>query len=302
MNEYKENHPPNKYKPPKAKGVASKKQQINNTALDIQNEFKILEAISKGSFGEVQKAKHTKTGKIVALKCISKAVLLQFDCISLIKNEIEIHSHLFHPNIINCYGYFKNDNGIVIILEYAENSLINLLKVKGRLPETEVAYYIKQLILVLKYLHNLRIVHRDIKAENILLKNEQIKLCDFGYAKKLNIEKERFSISGTLQYMSIEQCIGEKCDEKVDIWSIGVLTYELLTGSVPFKACTMGDMIKETSDTNLSKLKLPTTSKNAFDFIHAILTNPNKRATLDQLLMMPFIKENQQAQLDNGNK
>ena len=278
---------------PKSKqcsNIEEKKVPIPLKCTWSEDDFKILDTVCAGKFGIVKKALHKATGKTVALKIIPRAHLKQFNCIDQVKTEIEIHTRLHHPYIIDCYGYFKDHEKIAIILEYADGGcLFNKKVTQSYLPEKEASAYIRQLIIALRYLHDLKVVHRDIKPENMLLKKGKIKLCDFGWAARMVNSQMRTSICGTLEYMSYELCASMKYDERVDIWSVGILAYELLTGDVPFKANSVDAMAAAVLGTKLPNLKHKLLSDDAFNFIASILVTPDKRAHLSQMLKHPFI-------------
>lgn len=238
----------------------------------------------------MKKAIHRKTGRIAALKFISKNCMRSFNCLEQVKSEIEIHCRLQHPNIIECYGYYKDSDNIVIILEYANGGcLYNHKLARNYLTEEETSRYIAELISALRYLHSYRIIHRDIKPENILLHDGHIKLCDFGCSTKLEHNSFKVSLVGTLEYMSLELCNSQEYDEKIDIWSIGVLAYELLTGDVPFKAATPNEMATKVIDMKVENLHHPQISEDAFAFISSILVINSKRPSLESLLKTSFI-------------
>ena len=152
------------------------------------------------------------------------------------RREIEIHSRLNHPNIVKMNGWFADDKKLYIILEYCPSGeLFSILHSQphSRFPESTASNYIRQMINALIYLHSNHIIHRDIKPENILLDNETLKLADFGWSVH-SPSMRRKTFWGTLDYLPPEMISGEVYTEAVDIWSVGVLTYELCSGHAPF--------------------------------------------------------------------
>ena len=233
---------------------------------------------------------HRRTGRIVALKFISKSNIRSFDCLEQVKSEIEIHSRLQHRNIIECYGHYIDGENVVVILEYANGGCLYNHKVARKfLSEEETSHYVRELICALRYLHSYRIIHRDIKPENILLHDGHIKLCDFGCATKLENNSFKISLVGTLEYISLELCNEQEYDEKIDIWSVGVLAYELLTGDVPCKAATLEEMIVKVKSMKVESLHHPLISEDAYMFISSILVESSKRPSLQSMLKTSFI-------------
>lgn len=199
---------------------------------------------SIGSYGKVVRAALKKTDEEFALKIINKEKIEKSGLEEQVLNEIQITESLDHPNIIKLLGYFEDMKSVYLILELSDQGKLKISKeLVGREREALVAKvdlltYRKSVFSVLKavsYLHNLTppIVHRDIKPENILTFKNDIKLSDFGTANyKDKLGKE--TMCGTPEYLSPEMINQQGHDEKLDIWSIGILTYELLEGQTPF--------------------------------------------------------------------
>ena len=154
------------------------------------------------------------------------------------RREIEIHSNLRQKNIIQMYGYFWDEKKVYIILEYAVGGeLYEELKNSplGKFTEQTAKVYMTQMISAVKYLHKKNVIHRDIKPENILNCNGVLKICDFGWSIHWpSTTKRRQTMAGTLDYLPPEMVQGQFYDSHVDIWCLGVLMYEFLTGKAPF--------------------------------------------------------------------
>ena len=227
-----------------------------------------------------------------------------------IKKEIEIMYRLNHPHIIKLYSHFEDDEDFCLIMEYASRGqLYSFIKKQKQLNQISAKQYIKEIISAVKYLHSLDppIIHRDIKPENILLdSNGNCKLCDFGWAcfdNDKNEENNRDNIYGTLEYLAPE-VINETTQGKgVDIWALGVLLFEMLTGRPPFKI----DKDKLDLYKNNSEMwKINWTDdfpRLAKDLVSKILVlNPDDRPSLDQILshqwfidtpsLRPFLNKN----------
>ena len=268
-----------------------------------ENFTKVIEDIfpkqlGSGSFGRVFLVTHNETKDYYALKVIDKRkLLMSYGKLDIIYNEINIHSKLDHENIIKLYNVHEDNESIYIVLEYAENgNLFEMItKEKNGLSEYSAFEYFIQVVNAVYYLHNNNIIHRDIKPENILIgKDNKIKLCDFGWAKELTLEN-RSTFCGTVEYMAPEIVGSENYDYSVDIWSLGILLYELLYGHSPFKANNTKNVILNIKSHELNyDDEHKSVSKSCKDLIKKLLNNnPQKRYKIKDILEHPFIKKYQ---------
>jgi aurora kinase len=202
--------------------------------------FEIGRPLGKGKFGRVYLARERSTGFICALKVLHKSELQQGKVEKQVRREIEIQSNLRHPNILQLYGHFHDSKRVFLILEFAgKGELYKHLRRETRFPEWKAAAYIAQMAAALKYLHKKHVIHRDIKPENILMGiHGEIKISDFGWSVHAP-NNRRQTMCGTLDYLPPEMLKPGSGDnwygEKVDLWSLGVLTYEFLVGEAPFE-------------------------------------------------------------------
>ncbi|OJJ50453.1 hypothetical protein ASPZODRAFT_175456 [Penicilliopsis zonata CBS 506.65] len=202
--------------------------------------FEIGKPLGKGKFGRVYLAKERSSGFVCALKVLHKSELQQGGVQKQVRREIEIQSNLRHPNVLRLYGHFQDSKRIFLILEYAgRGELYKHLRKEHRFPEWKAAHYIAQMAAALKYLHKKHVMHRDIKPENILVGiHGEIKISDFGWSVHAP-NNRRQTMCGTLDYLPPEMLKPGSQDsfynEKVDLWSLGVLTYEFLVGEAPFE-------------------------------------------------------------------
>lgn len=202
--------------------------------------FEIGRPLGKGKFGRVYLAKERTSGFICALKVLHKSELQQGRVEKQVRREIEIQSNLRHPNILQLYGHFHDSKRVFLILEFAgRGELYKHLRKESRFPEWKAAQYVAQMASALRYLHRKHVIHRDIKPENILVGiHGEIKISDFGWSVHAPNSRRR-TMCGTLDYLPPEMIKPGSSDnsynEKVDLWSLGVLTYEFLVGEAPFE-------------------------------------------------------------------
>lgn len=203
--------------------------------------FEIGRPLGKGKFGRVYLARERTSNFICALKVLYKSELQHGSGVEKqVRREIEIQSNLRHPNILKLYGHFHDSKRIFLILEFAgKGELYKHLRKENRFPEWKAAQYIAQMASALRYLHRKHVIHRDIKPENILMGiHGEIKISDFGWSVHAP-NNRRATLCGTLDYLPPEMIKSGSKDnwynEKVDLWSLGVLTYEFLVGEAPFE-------------------------------------------------------------------
>ena len=277
---------------------------VYDNKYDIKNFSKVFDGfmpieLGTGSYGHVYLVTHNISQKKYALKVINKRKLKQtYGNCDLIHNEIEIHSKLKHPNIIRLYNILETDEEINILLEYAEKgNLYSLIKKENGFSEITAYKYFIQMVNAVYFLHRNNIIHRDIKPENILIgDNDLLKLCDFGWAKELNVNN-RNTFCGTLEYMAPEIVGCEKYDCSVDVWSLGILLYELLMGHSPFSSKKEKNIMIKIKLHTLSFDKNKHLSKDCINLIEGLLDmNPLNRYKLRDIFEHPFIISNSKNQ------
>ena len=252
--------------------------------------------ISSGSYGKVFLAKNNKNNEVCAIKIIDKnKIFKMYGNLEIIYNEIGIHSRLNHKNIIKLYNVYEDKKQIKIIMEYALNgNLFNKIRQsKIGFSEKKAFKYFIQILNAVYFLHKNNIIHRDIKPENILIdKNDNLKLCDFGWSKEINIGK-RSTFCGTVEYMAPEIIDNENYDFSVDIWSLGILLYEMLFGYSPFRGSSLKDIVINIKEGNLIFDNRKNISFECKDLIKKLLIhNPEKRLKIKDVLYHPFILKN----------
>ncbi|KAH0538134.1 Serine/threonine-protein kinase ark1 [Glutinoglossum americanum] len=254
--------------------------------------FEIGRPLGKGKFGRVYVARERTKGFICALKVLHKHELQQGKVEKQLRREIEIQSNLRHPNILRLFGHFHDSKRVFLILEYAgKGELYKHLRRETKFPEWKAAQYIAQMAAALQYLHKKHVMHRDIKPENILVGiHGEIKISDFGWSVHAP-NNRRNTMCGTLDYLPPEMIKPGSSDnyytEKVDLWSLGVLTYEFLVGEAPFEDTPVMTQRKIAR----GEMTVPSfVSPEAKDLIKRLLVlDPEKRIPLDEVQKHPWI-------------
>ncbi|XP_046382562.1 aurora kinase C-like [Ischnura elegans] len=203
------------------------------------NDFEVGKPLGRGKFGRVYLAREKETHLIVALKLLFKSQLMKGEIEHQLIREIEIQSHLSHPNILKMFTYFHDQRRVFLVLEYAAGGELytEMNKQPGnRFSEARSAKYVYQVADALNYCHENKVIHRDIKPENLLLTiGGNVKIADFGWSVHAP-SLSRKTMCGTLDYLPPEMVIGERYCEFVDNWCLGVLCYEFLVGHPPFES------------------------------------------------------------------
>uniref|UniRef100_A0A0L0NTF1 Aurora kinase n=1 Tax=Candidozyma auris TaxID=498019 RepID=A0A0L0NTF1_CANAR len=256
-------------------------------------DFEFGKVLGKGKLGKVYCVKHRELGLVCAIKAMSKKDLVNLKLEKNLRREIEIQRDLVHPHVSRLYGYFYDDTNVYLILEYAlYGEVYQLLKTRRRFDETTASKYIYQVSLALQYLHSRHVIHRDIKPENILLLDMgDVKLSDFGWSVKLDpFSQKRLTVCGTLDYLSPEMVESRSHDFAVDIWLLGILTYEFLVGRPPFEDDDKGTTYKRIARVDL---RIPSfVSDEATDFIRLLLQkNPRHRLPLVEVATHPWVQK-----------
>ena len=251
--------------------------------------------LGKGGFAKCYELKRVDNGRIYAAKIIDKQGLYNGRSKKKLINEIKIHKKLNNSNIVGFEKFFEDKDNVYILLELCSNqTLRELVKRRKRLNELEVQCYTLQIIRALKYLHNHRIIHRDLKLGNLFLTSKlELKLGDFGLAAKLEYDgQRRKTVCGTPNYVAPE--ILEKKNGhsyEVDIWSLGIVIYTMLFGVPPFDANDEKIIYKKIK---MNSYKFPDSIKvenSAKKLISSLLnSDPSKRPSLDSIIEHDFFK------------
>ncbi|XP_071855681.1 ribosomal protein S6 kinase like isoform X1 [Bombus fervidus] len=204
--------------------------------VSLQNAYIFLSTIAKGAYGKVYKIQKQDTGEFFALKVISKAKVVAENGIMQAKQEVSIQKLVgHHPFILDCSHRWQGRKTLYILTNYVGGGeLFSLVEQCGSLPENIVRIYVAEVALAIDFLHNAGVVHRDIKATNVLLDDEgHAIIIDFGLAKWLNHTERTHTLCGTPEYMAPEIFSRQYYGQEVDWWSLGVLACFMLTNQYP---------------------------------------------------------------------
>nr|XP_015839942.1 PREDICTED: serine/threonine-protein kinase fused isoform X2 [Tribolium castaneum] len=273
-----------------SRGSVSKQKQSSPSVKNDMDKYEVIKLLGEGSFGRVYKAKVIADSSFVALKVICKGRRSNKEIIGL-RRECEIQRHLHHPNIIQMLDSFETPNEIVVVTEFAQKELNTVLGKEGYLTEERASPIIWDLVSALNYLHSHRVLHRDLKPQNILIDSKnRAKLCDFGFARNMSTGTHVLtSIKGTPLYMAPELIEEQPYDYKADLWSLGCIMYELLVGAPPFCTASILHLIRLIRH---EQIRWPTlVSESCVSFLKGLLQkDPLKRINWEQILNHDFVK------------
>ena len=285
---------------------------VNNKSLF--DKYEVNQKIGKGKFGLVKCGINKETNKPVAIKIMAKKNMDKSD-LELAKVEIDILKIGQHPNIIKLYDIYENENYIYIIMEYCSGGdLLSYFEYyEYELSEQKVCEIIHKLSMAIYYLHSYGIVHRDLKPENILMTDltpqADIRLLDFGLSKIVGNDEKCTEPYGTLSFVAPEVLQGKPYDKSVDLWSIGIITFLLLCGYLPFDdKHSEREIARQTiQDPVPYEEKIWSKySPEAKIFVDGLLQKkPEKRYTIKEILEHPWIKKMDKVpekRKDNKNK
>ena len=268
--------------------------------LNFFDYYEMLDDLGEGIFGSVKLGVEKKTKERVAIKIIKKNKAKQSD-IELVRTEIDIMKLCHHPNVVHLLDHFENAEYIFIVMEYIRGGRLTdyMKEKKFNFTEKRAAEIIHQIALGVKYLHKYGIIHRDLKPDNIMLTEAsdkgQIKIMDFGLSKILGKKEKTVDGFGTLTFVSPEVLIRKPYNKEIDIWSIGVILYLLLSGDLPFDD-EEDDEQKIAKAIVFNEVEFPpkkfgNRSKEVINLIKKCLTKePKNRIKIDEIIKSDWIK------------
>ncbi|KAH8367715.1 hypothetical protein KR084_001890 [Drosophila pseudotakahashii] len=254
------------------------------------NRYAVSSLVGQGSFGCVYKATRKDDSKVVAIKVISKRGRATKELKNL-RRECDIQARLKHPHVIEMIESFESKTDLFVVTEFALMDLHRYLSYNGAMGEEPARRVTGHLVSALYYLHSNRILHRDLKPQNVLLdKNMHAKLCDFGLARNMTLGTHVLtSIKGTPLYMAPELLAEQPYDHHADMWSLGCIAYESMAGQPPFCASSILHLVKMIKHEDV---KWPSTlTSECRSFLQGLLEkDPGMRISWTQLLCHPFVE------------
>ncbi|HWX23409.1 MAG TPA: alpha/beta fold hydrolase [Vicinamibacteria bacterium] len=221
--------------------------------------YRVLSRLGSGGMGTIYLAEDTRLGRKVALKLLPEALAQSQEWVARLEQEARAVSSLSHPNILTVFEIEKADGLLFIVTEFVEGETLRARLIRGRMATREVLDVAVQVAAALSAAHAARIVHRDVKPDNVMLRPDgYVKVLDFGLAKlvdsppatmdsdaltQVRVETEPGTVLGTVRYMSPEQARGQAVDARTDIFSLGVVLYEMVSGVSPFAGATNADVL-----------------------------------------------------------
>ena len=261
--------------------------------------YDVKNKLGSGKFGLVKLGIHKKTGQKVAIKIMKKSTMDSSD-LELVRTEIEILKICQHPNIVRLYNVFENADYLYIIMEYCYGGdLFSYLENRHfRLTEKRASTIIHQMATAVYYMHSFGVVHRDLKPENVLMtstdEDSDIRILDFGLSKILGPYEKCDEPYGTLTYCAPEIIVDEPYSKPVDLWSLGVMTYLMVSGKLPFNSEDENEIARQVVYDEPNYTRNPiwkTISAECLDFIKRLLDkDQNKRMTIKEVLEHKWIK------------
>lgn len=272
---------------------AVKLDELINTSVDPTALYPDLRKIGEGAAGEVFLATDSQSGRRVAVKKMA----LNAQNLKLLSTEIQIMKTSKHPNIIEYIDSYIVDKKLWVVMEFMGagclTEVLDQFDAGVHMTEAQIAFVCKANLKGLSYVHSMHRIHRDIKSDNILLGSDgSCKIADFGYAAQLTQEKaKRVTIVGTPYWMAPELIRGQNYDQKVDIWSLGIMVMEMAEGDPPYMDFPPLRALFLITTKGIPGLKHPEKWSTEFkDFVAQCLEkDAENRPTADQLLFHPFI-------------
>ncbi|SMN18103.1 similar to Saccharomyces cerevisiae YHR102W KIC1 Protein kinase of the PAK/Ste20 family, required for cell integrity [Maudiozyma saulgeensis] len=260
---------------------------------DVDAIFRRTEVVGRGKFGIVYKGYNIKTKQIYAIKVLN--LDSDSDEVEDVQREIQFLASLKQmPNITRYYGSYLQNTSLWIIMEYCAGGSLRSLLRPGKIEEKYLGVIMRELLIALSFIHKDNIIHRDIKAANVLISNDgSVKLCDFGVAAQLNqVSNRRQTMAGTPYWMAPEVIMeGVYYDTKADIWSLGITAYEVATGNPPYCEVEALRVMQLITKSKPPRLEGKSYSASLKEFIALCLDeDANERPTADDLLKSKFIR------------
>ncbi|KRZ97327.1 Serine/threonine-protein kinase PLK1 [Trichinella sp. T8] len=247
--------------------------------------------LGKGGFARCYELTESSTNRTYAGKVVSKTLLVKKHQKDKMAQEIQIHSQLSHKHVVQFHSFFEDDQNVYILLELCRRrSLMELHKRRRTITEPEARYFLHQIVDATIYLHENRIIHRDLKLGNLFINDDMmVKLGDFGLATKIDYDGERKkTLCGTPNYIAPEMLSKKGHSYEVDLWAIGCILYTLLVGNPPFETSSLKDTYSriQRNDYHLPSRLSPAARQM---ILRLLQSDPKNRPTIKETLNFDFM-------------
>ncbi|KAJ3235655.1 protein kinase, AMP-activated, alpha 2 catalytic subunit [Chytriomyces hyalinus] len=252
-------------------------------------DFILTDTLGEGTFGKVKLGVHWRTGEKVAVKAIQKSKIKTVKQMNSVQREVRLMKLLKHPHIVDVKETLEDENEIFLVMEYASGGeLFDYIAKQCQQDENMARVYFRQVVSAINYCHQNSIIHRDLKPENLLLdKDGNIKIIDFGFGNTFHRDRTLDTYCGSPYYAAPEMVKGiPYTGPEVDIWSMGVILYALITGNLPFDSRDMPILYSLIAKGDYQRIR---TSDTANDLVSIMLVvDPTKRAKIAQVIDHPW--------------
>ncbi|DAZ95832.1 TPA: hypothetical protein N0F65_008551 [Lagenidium giganteum] len=264
--------------------------------LDFHQHYAITRHLGEGSYSTVKQVTHRKKGGMYACKIVDKLSLSPVDRVAL-GHEVRVLKTVDHEHIMKLHEVIEDDAKCYLIMELAEHGdLFDRIVKQGKFPEPEAQQVVGALVEALHYCHNKSIIHRDVKPENVLLSGDNVKLCDFGFAKQLqDMTEQSVDSCGTPGYAAPEILDGKPYGVEVDVFSLGVVTYIMLCGYPPFPM-KLSQLRTHRFNVRFPSKDWANVNPTVKELISLMLSvNPKARPSMKDLRVHPWIAQGREA-------